>query len=55
MNKPLFAFQVFGTLACLGFTIQNVVRGYWPFAVMMFVFAAFNAYNAYGNFKGRSR
>lgn len=54
MNKPLFAFQVFAALACLGFTVQNAVRGFWPFAVMMLVFTVLNAYNAYGNYrKGR--
>lgn len=55
MNKPLFAFQIFGALACLGFTIHNIVRGTWPFAIMMFVFAAFNAYNAWQHYKGRTR
>ena len=55
MNKPLFAFQVFAALACLGFTIQNIVRGFWPFAVMMFAFTALNAYNAWRNYRGRAR
>lgn len=55
MNKPLFAFQVFGALACLGFTIQNIVRGFWPIAAMMFVFSAFNAYNAWQHYRNRVR